>query len=576
MPRVPVYQDKQRMNPQNPTGFQSAERAGIVGDAIAGLGRTVSGLADAYEKVSRTKKSFASKYYKNLLEEQYQKQLYEQQIDKSDGSKDLEKFESSSEAIEDFAIKQLEETFGTYDSDEIRTVAIEIKNGFRSQAQAIAFKKQEKFLMQTALEINQQHSNKVFNNPESLNDVMWEAIDFNTQTLADNGRDEFYIKEANKSLAKNLTRTAIDGYADKGRFREARNLLIAQGVNYTGDEIREIKHYIDEKEMDYINNQQKMSELEEKKRKDKEDKEITAYMNIIRAKLIEAEDKGDVAAVSNLRKEFTDMMLKKYPASSKFGGNLDEISKYKSDALKERDREGSFNIAKKFIKSDNNKDLENLQKEVIKQEAFGNISNKKAQEWLLRIENKMKMSLSPENKIQYKAYKEKLKIWTKSEDIASAAQFFNKDPSMLQRYYGTHAYYDLKISEGVEPKVAYAKAINKFFPTMSRGEIIPGYEKMITTKEDLEEAKKFAEELGRKGDPYYLDFKKYLDIIENNFILKDFAAEEIKKIIEADEKRKNKEAMEDTEEFFDEIFNPKVIPPYQREFDEAFRVPERR
>jgi len=514
MPRVPVFEESQRLRPQNPTGFRSVDAAGAEGQGLVNLGRGIASAAGTLsEHVKRrdaADKALAQSFVNNAMTEQVQSLLDERLNSNDNGAKDVDVYNKDSKLAKEFVLKNMVEKFGDSHALEMEAMADKMINGGRDQVFTIKQQKQTRDIKLKKIELDRQYSGYAYNQPNSIAGISKRASEDNIIFLRAFGASEAAIKESNNILLSNLRGSAIRGYVDKGEFDKARNLLksstpelkVVNGkfeqtppeLMFTSDELKELNEVIDRAEEHKFVLDQRHESAAQKKKEEEAKLAFNFEANALRSELLEAQKGGNTAKVTQLFTRIKDLNDRMDIPASKFGALISDYESADTEVMKTRDDLNSYDITKDFVKINSAEGFTKLENKVHKLAGSGSITNKKAEQWLKAIhKQKQILSKTPSMSLKIRAAEDKLKVYSKSEDLLVASGIGAKDPSTLNKYFGSHSKLKFLIAEGIDPDRAADIVIAEFFPT---GAItISGYSQDLLDLEDVKDAKEWAKSL---------------------------------------------------------------------------------
>lgn len=289
MPRIPDLEQSVRMNVSSPVPIASSESASLMGDALSTFGKGVAAAGQDVAEIAMAK----NKVSKNLAVAEGRNYMVQKAMEHQDevlrsgapdGSDFVQKFNDAyDKTLSDYTSKIQDGTVRkgvTNEANEVRNVVLK----------GLYDKSRKLFTLDTqrrAESVLDSHARTVYQIPESLKieEPKWEQT-IRASSLA------FAPGDAEKALIagkKHLAETALAGYANQGRFSEARNALMTDyGDRFTSDERIKLMKNLNEQEATYSNRQyqqqQRFDKEQEKLHQQTQEKYANTFYDLISEK----------------------------------------------------------------------------------------------------------------------------------------------------------------------------------------------------------------------------------------------------------------------------------------------------
>lgn len=211
MPKVPRNQENQRLNPQNPTGFQSTSQARLMGDAVSSFGRGLASFGQGMMKVKNANATLARKDAQNQTNDVLGK-IYKQQ-EREGFRADREAFygEEKKKGLAEVKKKLIAKYGDTYTND-IEVFSNTVEESWDERVGSLDNKQFVAHTAKVAKEVEAQYTAKVYESPGLLEDVILDASQMYDETGNALGLNNEQKDAKIKSITKGLVETAIDGH----------------------------------------------------------------------------------------------------------------------------------------------------------------------------------------------------------------------------------------------------------------------------------------------------------------------------------------------------------------------------
>lgn len=490
MPQIPKLKENQRTNPRNPTGFQRSNQARVAGETLAGFGRGVASLGEAFVKAdSRAKdaqRRLAGQDYKNALTRRLQDAKAEIQQSDATGGKFVESFdEMSSEIKADLADEFSEKYNGLYGED-FRVAGDAIIVGNRQGMVADAFKKQEDFIKKAVVQTTNEMNSAAFTNPSMIDSLSADYTTTIAGSMQDLGASESKIKEAHDRGQTQLVDSAMRGYIEQEKWNEAKLLVLRdyKGLFDTEGQTKRMAE-IRDAELDAGRLKEKeISKLErDLEKKTKEDKQSKASQ-LMGAYAIAAQN-GDNKQIYKVKQQIIESGKKGDIAYAQFGGLLDKTDK----GFKEANAVTDYEITRKVYRAKSAMELRKLRTLVQNKQAAGRLNPADGDKHERTIHNLLKQgSSNPSANHMWKAAIARGEAFTKTEAFFDTIGNFDAKSDMIRR----KALFDSDMlvdrANGVPPMVALRKNVMKHYTGTDTLEPFPSYNgKLLKDEQALEE-----------------------------------------------------------------------------------------
>jgi hypothetical protein len=373
MPKVPRIQENQRLNPQNPTGFQSSSQARLMGDAVSGFGRGLAslgqGMMQAEKANYRNAGSQAADEYRKqaiMLKTSIFEKGYSADAQKTYLTKDAELREKISAAYTD--------KFGTGASEDIATAMSKASSQEFSSFENDRFKMQSAFIKEQEAIVENQENDDVYREPFKLHEKlanMETDVKYKSEvmtTISEEKGESIKVRRG-----RNMVTSAIDGLISSERVVEDPTIVSAMLkdeslAKYITPELRtKLQDRATEKRQGII--ARRNSEFDRNERTMAKD--LMKAQTLIEANYLEemqnAVENNDLAMLDEVMgdaasaiagenprlgiKNYQSLLTKKTP----FAKHIDAIGTYKAREMAYA--KGDINGAIKFVRDQNGKHI---------------------------------------------------------------------------------------------------------------------------------------------------------------------------------------------------------------------------
>lgn len=221
MPKIPVFQEKQRANPANPTGFQSSSQARLGGDTLGGLGKQVANLgavvAREAKKIESASTAIDVNNFNKTIEASLAPLKLEIQNRKTAGKDDLEYYNTQASEI----VKNIMDS-GQFDHiKSSTTLADTVIKKEQASILAIGMAKDKKAL-ETKINTQQAiYSGLINEEPSKVFQFVDESSAILRDTYKSLGSSDEAIESEIRANTAVLAGSSINSYIRQGKFEEA-------------------------------------------------------------------------------------------------------------------------------------------------------------------------------------------------------------------------------------------------------------------------------------------------------------------------------------------------------------------
>lgn len=247
MPRVPTFQEQQRLRGGNPTGFRNTGSARIPGESIEAAGRGLENLAKGYNdymnRLNSARKSLDARELKAILSDKAQEISMRLSRDGTDGNGDVDKFNQEMEA---FSSKVLMENFGG-GNRELGIVSKEITNSFRPDIYKVSMEKNKNAMGAKLTKMDADFSALAYNAPDRIEQTVMEYRTDAAVPLITITENDQITKDKLRNGSRALVDTSIKALVnrrDSQSFELAEKTLKQFGAFYGTKERTDMENYI--------------------------------------------------------------------------------------------------------------------------------------------------------------------------------------------------------------------------------------------------------------------------------------------------------------------------------------------
>lgn len=260
MPKVPTLRQGLRLNPSNPTGFQSTSSARRQGNLIAGVGAGIAKVGGALADLESKQKALQGKLAERDMEQELTKEVdtivteLGRRVGTSD--KDPEDYRIFTEGVRSEVMRKMDLKYDGKYSANFGLIADEIINGRANKVLVKSYDKRDKELKKSLVESLSKSNGEIFINPEGSQAIISGAVRQNTEAMEIFGASDKEVENASKVLSRGLVDSAIDGLIDRGdtgSFLLAKEMVLIEYSEFFAADQRKI--------IDRINKAQRQSIL---------------------------------------------------------------------------------------------------------------------------------------------------------------------------------------------------------------------------------------------------------------------------------------------------------------------------
>lgn len=477
--QVPVYKENQRLQPSNPTGFQSSGNARLMGETLSGVGKGIADIGLALEQNDRKLKAAKAKTdsmsVKNEAEKWAQSKTEELAMSGGDGSTYLDEYDQSWTKTKDKMLNDLNKRgIGTtMTANELNAIADDMYIGYRKNLQVMAVTQQKDSLKKSVVELTAQFTTQSYEAPERLDETISDYSASLGGAMEAMGKSPRQIQEFNRSGAQQLTRQAISGLTDKGKFEEAKKVALEKGSFFAPEEQRAMLKEINTKKLQArtlfhseVDRQERQAEADLKLTQTKE-------LNALYAELNDARVQSNPALVASVNKKISQKLREGRLASSAYGSLVSQAG----NREKQISAESNFALMGEYYKAKTKDDYAALESKVHSKVASGRLNEKDAL-GILKLLNTSKTN-SPLSKAElgrYKAVEHQLEAILPGPDTIQKLMIKldqNEAKAYAARVYGIKADIEIGKANGVPASETLTAILFKYFDSLERQSPMP-------------------------------------------------------------------------------------------------------
>lgn len=562
MPRVPRFQERQRITASNPTGVSSSGSR-IAGESLAQAGKGISNLgqsiADFQAKKGQSDKVLARSAMSRALKARLGS--FMSKAKKNPDRFVIDAYDQEATLAEKEVLAELQEQHGDY-SKEMQAVANDVISGYRNQAETLDVAADALRTKKKAAEAQKEYSSLSFNQPESVETFITDSTTTSLELMKSQDIPREKAIEVARESNKGLIRNAAQGFMIKGDFNSARDLFLGSRFSnlFTSDEQDAQIEKILQRETAWNAEMRARKRAADQAEDDALEEKQMAHLRRLTAKIEQAKLDKKYGELPSIKQEALDLLSKNLLPFNKFGG----LRSAWSTADKFQDDNSGMELSKLLFRANSEPKLAEAEKRLGLMVSTARISDDHFNKWSKIIGSlRDKRKNDPNHTKNYNGYKEKLKVFTKSEDairdkitkkIGNQAQ----NRIRLQRYYGAHSFYTISVSQGMSPKKAFRATIEKYYNQTSL-EPFPGYTKPIRDRKELNEFYAWARSNIAPGDVNrQKDFENYIEQADefiNRAEALEIHKEDLKVQDTAEESKVYNEQFKASEEIVEELMD---------------------
>lgn len=535
MVQIPVYKENQRLQASNPTGFQSSGNARLMGEALSSVGTGVANVGLALEENAKKLKAAKNKtdaaQVKNAAEIWAQDMSAKLELSGGDGSTFVEDYDKDWSKSKDKIINELNKKgIATgMTAGQVEAIADDVYSGYRKNLSTMAVTRQKNKLKESVVTLTAQYTSDAYSAPERLDEHIADYGESIGGAMQAMGRSERQTQEFNRTGAQQLTRQAVLGFIDKGKFDQAKKVIVEKGSLFSPEEQRGMLKEVSKSKLDArrllyseVDRQERQIEAERKVTQTKE-------LNTLYGELNEARTSGNPALIASLNKKIGQKIAEGRVATSAFGGLVSQAG----NAEREMFSQTAFGLMKDYYEAKDAKDYAALEDKVHLKVAAGRIDEESALK-VLKLLNTSKTS-SPLSKAElgrYKAVEHQLESMLPGPDTIQK-MMIQLSPAEASahaaKYHGIKAELEIGKANGIPASETMTSIVFKYFEDIERQEPFRGmggdiYNKVLQMKDAplaeqqrlLKEVKTWGYKTFRGNPANASDFEKWYNRLENN------------------------------------------------------------
>ena len=355
----------------------------------------------------------------------------------------------------------------------LEVIADDMYVGYRKNLQVMAVTQQKDTLKKSVVELTAQFTSKSYQAPERLDETISDYSASLGGVMEAMGKSPRQIQEFNRSGAQQLTRQAIEGLADKGKFEEAKKVALEKGSFFAPEEQRAMLKEINTKKLQArtlfhseVDRQEKQLEADLKVSQTKE-------LNTLYAELNDARIQSNPALVASVNKKISEKLREGKLASGAYGSLVSQAGNREEQIS----AESNFSLMNDYYKAKTKDDYAALESKVHSKVAAGRLNEQDAL-GILKLLNTSKTD-SPLSKAElgrYKAVEHQLEAILPGPDTIQKLMIKldqNEAKAYAARIYGIKADIEIGKANGIPASETLTTILFKYFDSLERQPPMP-------------------------------------------------------------------------------------------------------
>ena len=567
MPKIPISQPKNRLRPQNPTGFQSSSGARLQGDAVASAGKALSSFGGAIDSFNRKEKAARGIIAQSWVDSKIARGLQDESLriaqNGSNGDTDMEDYDNSTAKLKIQVLKEASAKFG---DDFNEKLAVKAESGivnFRAKIGSNTLLKKKTAFANSMKENVAAFNSEARNNPDDIDMILTRASVTQATTDMILNANPTRVRQNDNNLRRELLLSATEGLKDQGKFDQALDLVANRYSGLFGAEQKEIIEGISTARLDKLTLDRKERDRVENEQEKIHNETQTKKSNLAMLELIDAQQSGDLNRINRASKNARDLLHENDLPARAFGGLLSQDQR----AFKVKDSLGSLDISK-LVYNTKGAQLDKAENLIDKLETSQSITAPTSQNWRKIISSiKNRRATDPAKAKRYEAARTKLTIFTKPDDVLKEdLRGMNplEQKARLGQVQGARAALLAAEANGDDPEKAFRAVIDQFYPGIDSVEPYPGAPETNIIVDELSRRQHYqwgkSKLLGTSQWPAFERYhRRVLGVLEadekRKVFLKDFNQKE-KEQKESDKIQERLKATESALNFLDNLLDP--------------------
>lgn len=498
MATIPVFKESQRLAPSNPTGFQSTTSARIRGEAISSFGQGVAQFGTQLHKLQQRQNSaertLAQSDFKNAMTKKLQDLNAEILNNGKSGAEDTADYDKKSSDALNGVLKEFDKKYSGKYGNEFNITGNGLINGVRIGIMTNGLAKQKNFLATGIDRLTSQFNKAAITSPETIQETLTDYTTSIGGVTTAMGASETVVAGATFAGHRGLVDSAVDGYIQKGKYKEATELVIgSQGHLYNQEGTEKTLKKIRDRKLDAEN----IKFREDKRAQDKLDashKEIQAHnLGLV---LTQFSKTKDPKVRNKIMEQAVSMMKSGDLAINAWGKiNAGETASQKQDSAI-----SSFGLSEDFGNATTEEQLGAMKIKIKDLLANDHLTPERAEYWNNKISAGAKQNkLNPRVRNLIKIGRNRLSEITGTYGMFEKMEDQMEGGRRTRRKIRTENMYDSLIAaHGDNPSqeqidTAVFRALTANFEPLDSIGLYPKYERKISNRDDLKDFVKWAQ-----------------------------------------------------------------------------------